>query len=281
MRSRWVWLLVAVAGVVAVVAGAGAPRAEAAGGGRPLIHSVAVSGGAGDYTVELRGQGFGGPTVALPYVGDLPNFRIGDEAQPGPGEWGFSGDADTLHYLVWTRSEVEVSGLGAEPGDALVIALWNATTGAGATWGGDVAPEAPTAPIIRSVGFSSLGTPVDLRIVVKGQGFGAAPRSLPFVGDLDTFSFWDGRRGCGSSASFSAGGSYFGDAPADAVTLHYQSWSDTKIVVTGFRGAYGSGCAELRSGDPVAVTVWNSADTSLAGPQAAKRGLILYGIPGN
>jgi hypothetical protein len=250
-------------------------------GCRPLIHSVTVSGASGNYTVTVKGRGFGGPTVALPYFGGVSNFRIGDDAQLGEGDWGYSGDGHPLHYLVWTRSEVEVGGLGASPGDGLVVALWNAATGRGMTWGGNVPPLTSDTPTITSLAFSSLGTPVDLRIVVKGEGFGGAPTTLPFVGDLNWFSFWDGRTHCGSSAAFTAGGAYFGNAPADAVTLRYESWTDTKIVIGGFRGAYGSGCAKVQSGDPVAVSVWNTRDGVETGPQTAKRGLILYGIPGN
>jgi hypothetical protein len=252
----------------------------AAGGGRPLIHAVTISGTSGDYTVVVRGHGFGGSPVALPFVGDVSNFRIGDNAQLGQ-EWGYTGDANALRFMIWTPSEVEVSGLGANPGDALVVALWNAVTGRGVTWGGNVPPDTSNTPSITSVGFSSLGTPVDLRIVVKGNGFGSAPTTLPFVGDLNSFYFWDGRAHCGSSSAFSAGGKYFGDAPADAVTLRYQSWTDTKIVIVGFRGSYGAGCRQLRTGDPVAVSVWNTADATETGPQTAKRGLILYGGPGN
>jgi len=275
-------VLCAVAVVVLTAAGvAEATTAGAAGGGRPLIHEVTFSGTSGDYTVTVRGQGFGGPTEALPFTGTVANFRVGDDAQGAGGEWGYTGDARLLRYLVWTPSEVEVSGLGAHAGDALVVALWNAATRRGVSWGGNAPPVDAGAPVIRSVGFSSLGTPVDLRIVVKGSGFGPAPRALPYVGDLDAFSFWDGRAGCGSSTAFTAGGSYFGQAPADVVTLRYQSWTDTKIVVGGFRGAYGTGCALLRTGDPVAVSVWNSGDGAITGPQTAKRGLILYGIPGN
>ena len=211
----------------------------------------------------------------------MSNFRIGDNAQLGQEDWGYTGDGHALHYIVWTKSEVEVSGLGASVGDALVIALWNAVTGRGVTWGGNVPPITSGTPTIKSVGFSSLGTPADLRIVVKGESFGPASTALPFVGDVNSFYFWDGRAHCGSSSAFTAGGKYFGNAPPDAVTLRYESWTDTKIVIAGFRGAYGTGCSIVRSGDPVAVSVWNTADTSETGPQTAKRGLILYGIPGN
>jgi hypothetical protein len=281
MRLLRAWrLLAAAAAAVSVLAVGTASPAGAVSSSRPLIKSVALSGTPGDYTVLVRGHGLGGPTVALPYVGEVSNFRIGDDAQPGQ-EWGYVGDAHPLQYLVWKPTEVEVSGLGAGPGDALVVGLWNATTGRGASWGGNVAPVATGSPTITSVAFSSLGTPVDLRILVKGSGFGVAPHSLPFIGDLDTFSFWDGRSHCGASTAFSAGGDYFGVVPADTVTLRYESWTDTKIVVSGFRGSYGTGCSKLETGDPVAVSVWNTADTAVTGPQAARRGIILYGTPGN
>ncbi len=284
MNAIWrVTLGVAIASVVCTLVVCAVPSvADAACTGcRPLIHSVSVSGSRGDYTVIVKGHGFGGPTVALPFSGDVSNFRIGDDAQLGQGEWGYTGDDHTLHYLVWTSSEVEVGGLGASAGDALVIALWNAITGRGVTWGGNVPPVTSGTPTISSVGFSSLGTPADLRIVVKGEGFGPAPTALPYSGDLNSFSFWDGRAHCGSSAAFTAGGKYFGDAPGDAVTLRYQSWTDTKIVVNGFTGSYGTGCGKVKTGDPVAVSVWNTGDRSDAGPQTARRGLILYGAPGN
>jgi hypothetical protein len=255
--------------------------ATASGGGRPLIHSVSFSGVPGNYTVVVRGQGFGGPEVPVPFVGTAPNFRIGDDAQPGSGEWGYIGDGHPLDYTAWAPSEVDVSGLGGQPGDAVVIAVWNAVTQRGATWGGNIPPVPAGAPTIRSVAFSSLGTPADLRVVVKGTGFGPAPVVMPYIGDLNVFSFWDGRARCGASAAFTAGGAYFGNAPADAVTLRYKSWTADKIVVDGFRGAYGTGCSRIEPGDPVAINVWNSQDSSVVGPQTAKRGLILYGIPGN
>jgi hypothetical protein len=267
--------------VVVFVAGTNPGAAHAVGSGRPLISSVSFSGTGGNYSVIVRGRGLGGPTVALPFLGNVSNFRIGDNAQLGQEEWGYTGDEHALDYTIWTPSEVEVSGLGASPGDALVIALWNAVTGRGVTWGGNVPPVGPGGPSIRSVSFSSLGTFPDLRIVVKGKGFGPAPVALPFVGDVDSFSFWDGRTHCGTSAAFTAGGLYFGNAPADAVTLRYRSWTDTKIVVEGFRGSYGTGCSAVKNGDPVAVSVWNTADSSETGPQTAKRGVVLYGLPGN
>jgi len=280
---RRVTLVVVVASIAAAVVVCAAPSvADAACTGcRPLIHSVSFSGSPGNYTVSVHGHGLGGSTVALPFSGDVSNFRIGDNAQLGRGEWGYAGDSRALHYMVWSPSEVVVSGLGANAGDALVIALWNAVTGRGVTWGGNVPPGTSDTPTISSVGFSSLGTPADLRIVVKGDSFGPAPTRLPFVGDLNSFYFWDGRAHCGSSSAFTAGGKYFGDAPTDTVTLRYQSWTNTKIVINGFSGSYGSACNDLRTGDPVAVSVWNTADRSETGPQTAKRGLILYGAPGN
>ncbi len=281
--ARTARVALALACVVAAVVVCTTPsEADAACAGcRPLIRSVVISGGGGDYTVTVRGHGLGGPTQAMPFSGDVANFRIGDGAQGPSGEWGYVGDAHALRYLVWTGSEVEVGGLGASPGDALVIALWNDVTGRGVTWGGNVPPVASGTPTITSVGFSSLGTPADLRLVVKGRNFGSAPAGLPFLGDLSWFSFWDGRAHCGSSSAFTAGGTYFGQAPSDTVTLRYRSWTDTKIVINGFGGSYGTGCSKVEPGDPVAVSLWNTSDRLQTGAQTAKRGLILYGTPGN
>jgi hypothetical protein len=280
---RTVSLALAVAIVVATVVVCAIPSVADAAcvGCRPLIHSVDISGSSGDYTVTVTGHGLGGPTVAVPFSGDVSNFRIGDDAQGPTGEWGYVGDAHALHYMVWTGSEVQVGGLGASPGDALVIALWNHATGRGVTWGGNVPAVSPSTPRITSVGFSSLGTPAALRIVVKGVNFGLAPTRLPFVGDLNWFSFWDGRAHCGSSSAFTAGGRYFGQSQADTVTLRYRSWTTTKIVINGFSGSYGTGCSKVETGDPVAVSVWNTNDSSETGLQSARRGLILYGTPGN
>jgi len=231
----------------------------------PTISSVQWTGSAGNYTLILNGSGFGSATVPLAFTGDVANFAIEDQAQQA--EWGYTGDASGLTYLYWSDSTVAVSGFGGQPGDAVVVALWNSASQAGATWGGNV-PTTATTPLITSVQLSGSGQ--DLQIVVQGSGFGPAPSTMPAAGsfgDLSSFRFWDFRSHCGAaSALFEAG---FG---SDSVTLGYQSWSDSEIVISGFGGTYGQGCAAYQAGDPVAIAVWNTADAGVTGLQAALGG---------
>ncbi len=233
----------------------------------PQITSVQFSGGPGNYTLTITGSGFGGPIISpLPFRGDASNFRIGDEAQIGHGEWGYSGDADALTYQAWSDSSITVSGFGAQPGDAISIALWNSSSGIATTWGGNV-PGIST-PQITSVQLA--GTGQNLQITVSGSGFGPAPVSMPFSGDLNYFDFGDFRAHCGAgSALFAAGSARWGVQRPDAVTLNYQSWSNTQIVISGFGGGYGSGCATYQAGDPLAITVWSTSNLSFTGAQTA------------
>jgi len=69
-----------------------APGARAQTG--PQITHVEFSGSSGNYTVTTNGSGFGRAEVSLPYTGDVSNFRIGDNAELGHGEWGYSGDGN-------------------------------------------------------------------------------------------------------------------------------------------------------------------------------------------
>jgi len=232
------------------------------------IDSVRFSGGPGDYTLSVEGHGFGTPSVALPFRGDTPNFRIGDKAKAS--EWGYAGDAYTLKYLFWSDTNIVVSGFGGGPGDAVILALWNASSGAGATWGGNV-PGGALAPRIRWVRLSGGGK--DLHIVVRGEGFGPPPADLPppgSPGHSRYFSFQDFRGHCGFASSlFSAGGRGWDTAKLDAVGLVFESWSDTEIVISGFGDGYGAGCATHEAGDPVAVAVWDTTSTDSTGPQTA------------
>ncbi len=75
------------------------------------------------------------------------------------------------------------------------------------------------------------------------------------------------------SSLFAAGGSYFGDESANTVTLVYESWSD-EIVVDGFSGTYGLGCATVAPNDPVVISIWNSASTTDTGPQTSWGGNV-------
>ena len=238
----------------------------------PVINTVAFSGSSDDYTVTIAGSDFGGSPASLPYTGDLSDFRIGDAAQLGHGEWGYDGDANGLTYQMWNDSEIQVSGLGAADGDALSLALWNPTSGLGATWGGN-AGASTLGPSISGVSFSGSGG--DLSVTISGADFGASPVVTPFTGDVNNLWIADFAGHCGASSSlFAAGNAGWGVVSANSVTVNISSWSDSSITISGFAGAYGTGCAVVHAGDPVAIELWNSTDSSDTGPQTAWGGFV-------
>jgi hypothetical protein len=239
----------------------------------PQITSVGISGSSGNYTVTVNGSGFGIPPSTFPFTGDSAYFRIADAAQIGYGEWGYTGDGNMLTYQSWSDTQIQVSGFGGHPGDAIIVGVWNPVTGAGMAWGGNV-PGGSGTPQITSVTFSGNGT--NLQIYIAGTGFGSAPTNMPFAGDLNQFIFGDSRtHSGGGSALFEAGGALWGQRSPDAVTLIYQSWSDSQIVIGGFAGAYGQGAATYQASDPVTIEIWNTSDTDQTGPQTAWGGIII------
>ncbi|HTS18487.1 MAG TPA: hypothetical protein VMP11_13015 [Verrucomicrobiae bacterium] len=239
----------------------------------PQITNVVFSGSSGSYTVTVTGVGFGDLQGDFPFKGDTSYFRMADNAQIGHAEWGYSGDGNTLTYQFWSDTQIQVSGFGGQPGDAVAVALWNPTSGAGATWGGNV-PGGSGTPQITSVTFSGSGS--NLQIYIVGSGFGSAPTNMPFTGDLNYFSFNDFRTHCaGGSSLFGAGFAGWGVGSASSVTLNYQSWSNNEIVINGIGGSYGQGCASLQNGDPVIIGVWSTSDTGFTGQQTAWGGFAL------
>jgi hypothetical protein len=251
--------------------------AAACGGGAstaaPVISNVTIAGSEADEILSLAGTGFGNPglQVSLPYLGNLPNFRLFDLAQVGQGEWGYTGDANGLAYLSWSDTQIVVSGFDRSPGDAIILAVWN-DSGQGATWGGNVPVTSADTPSITAVQFSGAGQ--NLHITVRGSGFGSAPVAMPYTGDLDHFFFEDDRTPCSGGALFNAGWTFWGELPASVVTLQYASWSDTEIQISGFSGQYGQGCATVEAGDPIAVAVFNSAAVGPGGAQTAWGGVV-------
>ena len=83
-------------------------------------------------------------------------------------------------------------------------------------------------------------------ITITGAGFGTLP---PYIGDSDFIRIRD------LTARWSAG--YSGDNPPDRVTLVVAAWTDSQIVLGGFRGAYGYRRWRLRAGDRLMIEVWN------------------------
>jgi hypothetical protein len=276
--EEWSLTLVAVAALVLVgIAPHWLPEAAAQSTiPSPTITTVSFSQNSSEFNITIIGKGFGTLPLALPQVGDTSYFRIGDAAQTGHAEWGYNGDANELNYESWSDTKIVVGGFMGSPGDALTIALWNPSTDMGATWGGNVPATSPGALNITSVDFS--GVAPNMLITVSGSGFGKAPVSMPYTGDLNYFSLGDFRTRCaGTSASFNAGWNGWGVVPPSNVTLMFQSWSDNLIQISGFAGAYGKGCEVLMMGDPITITIWNTSDSQATGEQTSWGGFIISG----
>ena len=239
----------------------------------PVISNVNFQNNGGSYTITITGTNFGS-LGGLPFTGDTSYFRIADAAQLGFGEWGYSGDAKTLTYESWSNTNIVVSGFQGNPGDAIIIALWNPQTGLGATWGGNVPTAPSTYPVITSVQFSGSGQ--SLEIIVNGNNFGPSPVQMPYSGDLNYFAFGDFRtHGPSGSSLFAAGCTGWGlFGSGDSVTLNYTSWTNTQIIISGFGGTYGQNGATVQYGDPVSINIWATTDSSYTGPQTAWGGFI-------
>jgi serpin B len=234
------------------------------------ITSVLFSGGSDNYTLTINGTGFGSLPSSVPFDGVTPYFRLFEAAQLGAGEWGYPGDANPLTYQSWSDTQIQISGLAAQPGDAVQIWVSNPTTGSSATWGGNI-PGGSGNPQITSVNFSGSGA--NLQVQINGLGFGNAPAAMPFTGDLNQFLFADQRTHSGAGA-FEAGGERWGHGQPDPITVKFQFWSDNKIIIDGFAGSYGQDNATIQNGDPIYIVIWKGSDTSQAGPQTAWGGFV-------
>ncbi|MGP8101700.1 MAG: hypothetical protein ACLQHL_13240, partial [Candidatus Cybelea sp.] len=208
----------------------------------------------------VRGFGFGlwpKNLPKLPYKGDTHYFRIGD----GTIESGFLTNAYPLDYALWTRGRIYVNDYTvASPSDCIEVVAWNPTTHAGGAWAGNIQPIAQGTPQIGSVQFAGWGK--NFHMVVLGSGFGKAPVPMPYRGNTAFFNFVDFRYHPfafnNASSLWGAGGG------SDPVTLVYHSWTNTRIEIDGFAGAYGSGHGRTRTvveqNDPVIISVWNTTN---------------------
>ena len=151
--------------------------------------------------------------------------------------------------------------------------IWNPQSAGDTSWAGNV-PGGQKHPVIKKVAISGSGR--NLKFTITGSGFGSAPRHLPFTGDLSFLRFYDwGQVACENNLGlFEAGFSAWGQYAADPATLRYTSWTSTKIVVSGFAGAYNSGCNRALPGDPITIGIWASGDSADTGPQTAWAGRI-------
>lgn len=99
-------------------------------------------------------------------------------------------------------------------------------------------------PVITKV--SKITTAQFQTIVITGSGFGT---HKPYTGDTDYISLLDESASPGWQAGY--------EPYNDTVTLIVQKWEDSKIVLGGFSGAWGTYNYILSVGDQEQVEVWN------------------------
>src|SRR5262249_633330 len=141
----------------------------AAGPHIPRIADVALSGSAGNYTAVITGTNFGVAPDGIPCNACMPvQLQVVDlVSQP---------QQETINVTDWSATSITCTGISANKGDGLRIALYNQTAGNVDVWGGRVGPNSENAPHIASITTSGSGA--NLTITITGTGFGAAPDGL-------------------------------------------------------------------------------------------------------
>jgi hypothetical protein len=146
---------------------------------------------------------------------------------------------------------------------AAMLAGCGGTSGTGSMIGSTVlpstqhiVPQAAGSPKITRV--SRVRAKQTQRIVISGTGFGTMQ---PYDGDSGYIKIRD------NTAGWDAG--YTGTSEYDAVFLNVTSWSNHKIVIAGFTGAYGDSYWYLSKGDSLTISVWN-AQTGMGPAQRNK-----------
>jgi len=216
------------------------------------IARVVFQGTNAELTIIISGSGFGSAPPGIPCKScTTPYIKIG----------GRIGCFDKYNIVSWTDSRIVLSGLQANPDNEILVSVTNPQNKTiGVLSAATSKSIRLTSTKIAAVAFAGSGR--NLQMTITGSGFGAAPPGVPGEGDLPFFLFTDlpfdtvqwyaGYIGCGIST----------------MGLDYASWSDTKIVISGFGSEYGKGPRSSRSwrvapGDIVAIAVANSATDGL------------------
>ncbi len=110
-------------------------------------------------------------------------------------------------------------------------------------------------PEIKKV--STITTQQFQTITITGSGFG---KQAPYTGDSNYISFLDTTAQPGWQGGYD--GCLLGFCTTDTVTLIVNSWTNTKIVLGGFSGAWGTLNYVLTKGDSVQVSVFDAQTAS-------------------
>ena len=241
-------------------------------GCNPYINHVSEIAARGVQQITITGGCFG---RHAPYNGDSAFLLIADAT----AHWNAGCDGqsnpycqgNTVHLNVrhWSNSRIVVDGFtGAygsgiyvlHAGDRMAVSVWNPQNNAGILYPNDQSLIPPVPSYTLTVGGGCSPTVADVSRVSTAQ-----TQTIAISGSC-----------FGSHAPFSNGNTLFleihdasqGDWGAgyggDIVSLSVSSWTNNRIVVTGFAGAFGTSGFTLNRGDQVLISVSNA---SSADPQ--------------
>ena len=252
--------LIMLAGMAAV------PLASTARAALPTVTKVEFSGSAGAYKATLSGKSFGAAPSGVPCNDcSIPEFTL----------IATHNIFTSLTYNItgWSNTKITLTGISGSAGDAVYADVKNDSAKNLATWGGNF-PGGKGNPVIKSVAFSGKGA--NTAITVTGSGFGTAPDGVPGTGNVPYFNFVQYNIKNPMQYNYPWGAGWQAQGIADNVTLKYKSWTNTKIVISGFAGNYGmDGFVNVKN-DPYFIWLWTppGQDPGSTGPQTAIGGRL-------
>jgi len=223
----------------------------------PRIAGVAFTGSGGTYSATVSGLHFGPTPSGIPCKACSPiEFQVVDLAsQP---------QQQSINVTSWSDTGITVTGITAASGDAMRVAVYNASAGNAAAWGGRIS-HADHVPRITNISATPQGRKT--AVTITGSGFGPAPAE---VGQTTTSPFLvltDYNRHAINDDGFPWNGGFCDAHNCNLVTVAYTSWTDTQVVISGY-GAdhYGGGeddAWEIHPHDAFCVGIWSTSNPSL------------------
>lgn len=183
-----------------------------------------------------------GTTIATATV-YLPSF--GHKAMLVPNEWPAAADQrGTIEFSTPANGQIAVLGLSFNP--TLNFSSIPAESSGAAVGSSSAGPEIS--------GITPVAAQQAQTITITGSGFGT---HAAYIGNSSFIEIVNS-----STSGWGAG--FLNSDINSPVTLSVASWTDSKIVLNGFAGAFGQTGKTIRSGDPLQVRIWNAQ--SMKGP---------------
>ena len=238
----------------------------ALGAPAPTVTKVKFSGSTGAYKATITGKSFGPPPAGVPCNAcAIAEFNLTATNNIFASL--------TYNITAWTNTAITLTGINGSAGDAVYTAIKNDAAKNVATWGGNF-PGGKGNPAITSVAFSGKGA--STTITVTGTGFGEAPGGVPGTGNIPYLNFVQYSIKNPMQYNYPWGAGWQAQGINDNVTLKYTSWTNTKIVISGFAGDYGMDGFVTVKNDPYFIWLWTppGINPGSTGPQTAIGGRI-------